>query len=78
MKRKLNFSQLVGFVAISVFLSTEIVVAAGASVWAFSGLFHLGAIATDVFAVIAGLISLAGIWKVTVLAYEAQTDPDNA
>jgi hypothetical protein len=77
MKRAIAFGSLLGFVAISVFMITEIAISAAASVWALSGLFGLGHLATQALAVAVAAPSLYGIVKIVQLAYQAQINPEN-
>ena len=77
MKRVYTIRSITAFVSAAVFLVTEIIVLAAATVWAVSGFFHLG-IATTVFlGVLAGLPSLYLGVMATKLAFEAETDPAN-
>lgn len=77
MKRVINFKSLSGFAAVSVFVATEIIAAAGAAIWSMSGLLGLDVSATTVVAILIGVPSILGIIKTTMMAFEAETDPEN-
>ena len=77
MKRIVGFGNLLGFVSISVFLVTEIVVTAGAAIWSLSGLLGLGDAGIWVLGAILAVPSLYAIGMVVLLAWEAQTNPEH-
>ncbi len=72
-----GFGNLLGFISISVFLATEIASFAAARVWSVSGMLHLGVTMTWLLAAAVAAPSLYAIAKVSILAYQAQTDPQN-
>lgn len=77
MKRAITFTSLLGFVSVSVFVATESIAAAAAAIWSVSGLFHFGTFGTAILSVIVGIPTLYAIIKSTILAFEAETDPEN-
>lgn len=77
MKRAINFWSLLGFIAVSVFVATEIIAAAVAAVWSISGLLSLGTFPTIVLGTLVGVPSLYGIVMTTILAFQSETDPEN-
>lgn len=77
MKRVINLWSLTGAVSVSLFVCTEIIAAAAVAVWAISGILALGTISTLALGVVVGIPSLYGIVKTCILAFEAETDPEN-
>jgi hypothetical protein len=77
MKRVISFWSITGAIAVALFVSTELVVAAAAAVWAVSGLLALDGTAMIVFGTLVAIPSLYGIVKIAILAFEAETDPEN-
>ena len=77
MKRVINFWSLLGFIAVSVFVATEIVAVAVTAVWSISGLLGLGVFPTIVLGTLVGVPSLYGIIMTTILAFQSETDPEN-
>ncbi len=67
----------VGFVSVTLFIATEVFAGWGASVWALSGLLGLGAMGTEVVAVLIGLPALYAVFKCAQLALIAELDPAN-
>ncbi|MBB4302571.1 hypothetical protein GGD81_001601 [Rhodobium orientis] len=77
MKRVINFWSLLGFISVAVFLASEIAAAGAAVVWSISSLFGLGMVPTIVLGTLVGVPSLYGLVKATVMAFQAETDPEN-
>ncbi|MCW2307480.1 hypothetical protein [Rhodobium gokarnense] len=77
MKRVINFWSLLGFISVSAFLATEIAVVAAAVVWGISSLFGLAMVPTIALGILVGVPSLYGMVKATILAFQAETDPEN-
>lgn len=77
MKRVINFRSLLGFIAVSIFVATEVIAAAAAAVWSISGLLELSAFPMIVLGTVVGFPCLYGIIMTTVMAFEAETDPEN-
>ncbi|MBN7761811.1 hypothetical protein JF546_08825 [Nitratireductor aquimarinus] len=77
MKRVINFGSLVGFLAVTTFVVFHILVVAIAAVWSISGLLGFGNVEVIILSVIIGIPSLYAAFKVTVLAFAAETDPEN-
>lgn len=68
---------VVGIIGMVLFILSQMLVVAGAAVWAIGGYFHFHLIG---FAVLAALVSLPvgfGSWKVLWMAIEAERDPAN-
>ena len=77
MKRVINFWSLLGFIAVSVFVATEIIVAAVTAIWSISGLLRLGTFPTIVLGTLVGAPCLYGVIMTTILAFQSETDPEN-
>lgn len=77
MKRVITPGSLLGFVSVSLFMTTEIIAAAAAAVWSLSGLLHLDSFPTLVLGTLIGVASLYGIVKSTIMAFDAETDSEN-
>ncbi|MCT7374678.1 hypothetical protein [Chelativorans salis] len=77
MKRVVNFWSLLGFISVSVFVATEITAGVAAAVWSISGVLHLGTFPTILLGTLIGIPGLYGIIKSTMMAFEAETDPEN-
>ncbi|MDV2967876.1 hypothetical protein [Nitratireductor aquimarinus] len=75
--RKVTLLQMLGFVSVTLFVSTEVAVASAAGVWGLSGLLHLNSVGEIVLAVIVGLPALYAMVRCGQLAFEAETDPEN-
>lgn len=76
-RRIVSLAQIVGIAGVTLFVATEAVASAAAGVWAFSGLLGLNTVGTTIVGLILGLPTLYLIGRVLVLAYEAETDPEN-
>ncbi|WP_157019140.1 hypothetical protein [Mesorhizobium xinjiangense] len=77
MKRVINFWSLLSFISVSVFVAIEIIVIAAAMVWSVSGLLHFGTYATTSLGILIAIPALFAIIKVTILAFQAETNPEN-
>lgn len=77
MKRVISFWSITGAIAVTLFVSTELVVAAAIAVWAVSGLLALDEVATIILSTLVAIPILYGIARVSILAFEAETDPEN-
>ncbi len=77
MKRVINFWSLLGFVSISVFVATEFLAVAAALVWSVSGILQFDARSTTVLAIMIAVPTLFAVIKISILAYESETDPEN-
>jgi|GEM_PF-1290257 len=68
---------LIGIAGMVLFILSQMLVVAGAAVWAIGGYFHFHLVG---FAVLAGLACVPvgfGSWKVLLMAIEAERDPAN-
>lgn len=73
----ITFPIVVGIAGIFLFVLSQMLVVAGAAVWAIGGYFHFHLVG---FAVLVALVSLPvgfGSWKVLLMAIEAERDPAN-
>lgn len=77
MKRVINLPSLIGTVSVALFVIVEFLAAAAAFVWAFSGLFGLGETTSAALAVAVAVPTLYASARISVMAYEAETDPEN-
>jgi hypothetical protein len=77
MNRVFTLSTISSALALIVFLASEIGIVAVATVWSLVGLLHLGPIPAGVLSLIVGLPCLFAIGKLSVLAFSAETDPEN-
>lgn len=76
-KMPLTLSIVIGVAGLFLFLSSQIVVATGAAVWAVDAYFHLG---TTGLLVLGGLAAIPvgyACWKILVMAIAAERDPAN-
>jgi len=67
----------IGIAGMVLFILSQMLVVAGAAVWAIGGYFHFHLVG---FAVLIGIVSLPvgfGSWKVLLMAIEAERDPAN-
>ncbi|MAS13456.1 MAG: hypothetical protein CMH69_09145 [Nitratireductor sp.] len=74
---KLTLAQTVGFVSVTLFISTEVAAASAASIWGLSGLLHLQAVGEIILSAIIGVPALYAMVRCGQLAFAAETDPEN-
>ncbi|KFB09226.1 hypothetical protein [Nitratireductor basaltis] len=77
MKRVVTLSSIAGAIAVALFVSVEVLAAAGAALWSISGLMHLGQMASTILAIVLGLPTLWAVAKICQLSWAAETDPEN-
>lgn len=77
MKRVITFSSIAGAVAVALFVSVELIAAAGAALWSIAGLMHLSQQAAIILAALLGLPTLWAVAKICQLSWAAETDPEN-
>tara|TARA_B100000949_G_scaffold55279_2_gene48755 strand:- start:3983 stop:4231 length:249 start_codon:yes stop_codon:yes gene_type:complete len=77
LKRVINFKSIFGVVAVTLFISTQLIALVGAAVWALIGHFHLGGAAALVVLAITAVPLTIALVKIALLAYETETDPEN-
>lgn len=75
--RVVTLAALAAAFFVTVFIVTEIVLAAAATVWALTGLLHLPLVAVIVLSVVVALPVLWGSVLTGVMAFMAETDPAN-
>jgi len=68
---------IIGIAGMVLFILSQMLVVAGAAVWAIGGYFHFHLIGFAVLAAIASLPVGFGSWKVLLMAIEAERDPAN-
>jgi hypothetical protein len=76
-KRVLTPVAIFGAVSMTLFVATEIIAFAFATVWAATGLMHLGETATYVVALIVAVPMVWALWLVAKMAWAAETDAEN-
>lgn len=76
-KLPLSLSILFGIAGLFLFVSTQIMIAAGAAIWAIGGYFHLGIAGFSVLATLLAVPALYACWRVLVMAIDAERDPAN-
>jgi len=75
--RTLSIAAILAAAFVTLFIVTEILLAAAATVWALAGLFHLHMAAIVVLAVIIGVPAIWGSVVTGMMAFAAETDPEN-
>ncbi|WP_295814242.1 hypothetical protein [uncultured Nitratireductor sp.] len=76
-RHKLTLAQVIGFVSVTIFVSTEVAAASAAGIWGLSGLLHLQTAGEIVLSVIIGVPALFAMVRCAQLAFAAETDPEN-
>lgn len=77
MPRIITLATLWSATALAVFMVTEIATVAAAAIWALVGLLDLGRTSAAIVAALIGLPTLYAIVQVTIMAYAAETAPEN-
>ncbi|QKV19265.1 hypothetical protein [Oricola thermophila] len=77
MKRIITFQSILGVAGVTIFIVSHIVAVAGLFLWITIGYFRLGPAASVAVSAIAAIPVLLVSAKVALLAYEAETDPEN-
>jgi hypothetical protein len=75
--RVLTFASLFGVVSVTVFVDSQLFAAAGALIWAVGGYFSLSVLPFAVLALAIGLPAIWGCIIVAIMAFDAETDPEN-
>ena len=75
--RTLTLAALLAAFFVTLFISTEIVLTAAATVWALAGLFHLPLVAIIVLSVLVAVPTIWGSVLTAIAAFSAETDPAN-
>jgi hypothetical protein len=75
--RVITFTSIAGAVSVTLFIASEIIVAAAAAVWSIAGYFHLSQPLVVLLTACIGAPAIWGCWKVAKLAFDAETDPAN-
>ncbi|MEC9243393.1 hypothetical protein T8J41_18120 [Nitratireductor rhodophyticola] len=76
-RRRLTLAQAVGFVSVTLFISTEVAAASAAGIWGLSGLLHLQPLGEIILSAIVGIPALFAMVRCGQLAFAAETDPEN-
>ncbi|MFC5583856.1 hypothetical protein ACFPOD_01945 [Nitratireductor kimnyeongensis] len=76
-RRRLTLAQTLGFVSVTLFISTEVATASAAGIWGISGLLHLQTVGEVILSVIVGIPTLFAMVRCGQLAFAAETDPEN-
>ncbi|EKF20339.1 hypothetical protein [Nitratireductor pacificus] len=76
-RRRITPAQMVGIVAVTLFISTEVAAVSAAAVWGISGLLGLKRGGEITLSVAFGLPTLFAVVRTAQLAVEAETDPEN-
>ncbi|WP_292894337.1 MULTISPECIES: hypothetical protein [unclassified Nitratireductor] len=76
-RRRLTLAQILGFVSVTLFISTEVATASAAGIWGLSGLLHLQTVGEIILSVIIGIPALFAMVRCGQLAFAAETDPEN-
>ncbi|MCC0037961.1 MAG: hypothetical protein H6893_03060 [Brucellaceae bacterium] len=74
MSRAIPAGAILGAIAVTTLIGTEIVSVLAAAVWAVTGLLHLGPATTFVLAIAAGLPGLVSVGLLAILAINAEVD----
>ena len=76
--RVVTFTTILAVIGVAALVLPEIWVGVAALVWASSVLLHLAPMAEWLLAGALAIPALHASWRVCVMAYEAETDPENA
>lgn len=75
--RPVTALQWLGIISITAFLSTELAAAGGACLWGLSGLLQLSTASVYALAAVIGSAVVFACGRVAILAFEAETAPEN-
>ncbi|MFZ2100311.1 MAG: hypothetical protein WAU86_07085 [Oricola sp.] len=73
----LTASMIIGIAGLFLFLSTQVVVAAGAAIWAAGMALHLGLAGFVILTAIGAVPAGYACWRILVMAISAERDPAN-